>query len=89
AKEGVGRDALGLEWTMLLAGASSILATHWNVGANHSYEFLNRFYQYWLHDKMSKAKAWRKTVLELKKSKNTELNSPYAYAAYSLTGTWK
>lgn len=88
AKEGIGGDSIGLEWTLLLAGAASVLSTHWNIGAAHSYEFITRFYKYWLRERNSKAVAWRKAVLELKKSNNNELNDPYVYAAYSLTGNW-
>ena len=31
AKEGVGRDQLGLEWALTYCGAESLLSTHWNV----------------------------------------------------------
>jgi len=84
SKEGIGGDALGLEWAMLQAGAKSILSTHWNIEATHSLQFLKKFYTYWLLDKNSKAYSWRKTVLEMK----LETSNSYAYNAYSLTGNW-
>jgi CHAT domain-containing protein len=84
SKEGIGGDALGLEWAMLQAGAKSILSTHWNIEATHSLQFLKKFYTYWLIEKNSKAYSWRKAVLEMK----LETSNPYAYSAYSLTGNW-
>jgi CHAT domain-containing protein len=84
AKEGIGGDALGLEWAMLQAGAKSILSTHWNIEAIHSLQFLKKFYTYWLLDKNTKAESWRKSVLEMK----METSNPYAFTAYSLTGNW-
>jgi len=88
SREGVGGDAIGLEWTLLLAGASSVLSTHWNIGAMPSYHFLKSFYSHYIEKDESLAGAWRYAVLEMKQSADPELNDPGVYAAYSITGNW-
>ncbi|WP_413167965.1 CHAT domain-containing protein [Capilliphycus salinus ALCB114379] len=85
AKEGIGGDALGLEWAFLLNGASSSLASHWNVHAAWAAKFSIKFYQKWLVEKASRAVAWRETVLELM----GESAQPYYWAAFSLSGDWR
>lgn len=88
ANEGIGGDALGMEWAIIQAGASSTLSSHWYVSAELSAEFINRFYDRWLKGNQSKAKAWRHTVLELIKTKEP-YNTPYCWSAFSLSGDWR
>jgi CHAT domain-containing protein len=85
AKEGIGGDALGLEWAFFLNHASSLLASHWNVDATWAAKFSVKFYQKWLVEKASRAVAWRETVLELM----GESSQPYYWAAFSLSGDWR
>jgi CHAT domain-containing protein len=88
AKEGIGGDAIGLDWALMLAKASSLLSTHWNVDAGSSRLFSQTFYQYWLFEKnYSRAQAWQKTVLDLMKSQAT--SSSHHWAAFSLSGDWR
>lgn len=87
AKEGIGGDALGLEWAFLLAKANSLLATHWNVDSGWTTFFSHQFYQKWLFDQDSRANAWRKTVFEL--MDNQKVSHPYYWAAFSLSGDWR
>ena len=47
-REGVGGDALGLEWALMLRDADSIISTHWTVSARESPRFSVRFYRRWL-----------------------------------------
>lgn len=103
AKEGVGGDALGLEWALLQAGASSLLATHWNVDAASSADFSLRFYRKWLLEKQSRAEAWRNSVLELmaeqpgasnkdaasQEDKRPRFAAAYYWASVSLSGDWR
>jgi CHAT domain-containing protein len=84
AKEGIGGDALGLEWAFLLNGANSLLASHWYVHAVWAAKFSIKFYQKWLIERASRAVAWRETVLELM----GESSQPYYWAAFSLSGDW-
>ena len=96
AKEGIGGDALGLEWAFLLNGASSLLASHWNVPADWAAKFSIKFYRKWLFENVSRAVAWRETVLELiGESQLQELGREhperraYYWAAFSLSGDWR
>jgi len=90
SKEGIGGDALGLEWALLQAGANSLLATHWDVDAQTSANFSLGFYQRWLFGKTSRAVAWRKTVLELMDSQEVfEHHRAYYWAPFSLSGDWR
>ena len=89
AKEGIGGDALGLEWALLQAGATSLLATHWNVNGEWVAEFSEMFYQKWLFEGVSRAVAWRESVLELMKKNSAAKHPEYYWAAFSLSGDWR
>jgi hypothetical protein len=88
AKEGIGGDAIGLDWALMLAKASSLLSSHWHVDAGSAKVFSQTFYQYWLFEEnYSRAQAWQKTVIDLMESQKT--SSPYQWAAFSLSGDWR
>jgi CHAT domain-containing protein len=90
AKEGIGGDALGLELAFLLAGAQSLLTTHWNISAGASADFSIRFYQKWLAEKSTRAQAWRQAVLDLmKEATPSDIPGEYYWAAFSLSGDWR
>ena len=91
SKEGIGGDALGLEWAFLQAGANSLLSTHWNVDATAAAEFSLRFYDKWLNQRFPRSAAWRETVLELMSYQwsSDEHCSTYYWAAFSLSGNWR
>ncbi len=91
AKEGIGGDALGLEWAFFQVGASSLLATHWNAHAKWAAQFSVNFYQKWLFEQASRAQAWRETMLEIMDSHEENLPDPkpYYWAAFSLSGDWR
>jgi CHAT domain-containing protein len=88
AREGVGGDALGLEWALFQLGASSILSTHWNVSAQTSGAFAARFYARMLNERKSRAAAWRSSVLEFL-GRSDALARPYHWSAFSLSGDWR
>jgi CHAT domain len=88
AREGIGGDALGLDWAMFQLGASSLLAAHWYVSAELSTEFFLRFYRAWIEQGQSRAAAWRQTILGMRKEGGA-LAAPYAWAAFSLSGDWR
>lgn len=88
AREGVGGEALGLEWAFIQLGASSILSTHWDTSAQTTAEFCTRFYDHWLGEGASRAQAWRDTVLQFMDSEST-LSQPYHWAPFSLSGDWR
>jgi CHAT domain-containing protein len=90
ASEGIGGDALGLEWALMQAGAESLVATHWNVADEASADFSIHFYQKWIVEGTSRAEAWRESTVMLmnKRYRNAE---PEArdWAAFSLSGDWR
>jgi CHAT domain-containing protein len=90
AKEGIGGDALGLEWAFMQAGAQSLLATHWNVPDYASADFSTKFYQKWLVRKTSRAEAWRATIFKLMDCQySDDRPKPYYWAGFSLSGDWR
>jgi len=88
AREGVGGEALGLEWALFQKGAQSLLSTHWNVDSETSSLFTKRFYEEWLLHSKSRAEAWWTVVLEFMQSDDA-LSNPYHWAPYSLSGDWR
>ncbi|NJR60025.1 MAG: CHAT domain-containing protein [Cyanobacteria bacterium CRU_2_1] len=93
SKEGIGGDALGLEWALLQAGATSLLATHWNAYVESVAEFSEMFYQKWLFEGVSRAVAWRETVLNLMQKnplpEHHVKHPEFFWAAFSLSGDWR
>jgi CHAT domain-containing protein len=88
AKEGIAGDALGLDWAFIQAGASSLVSTHWNIGAANAARFFTSFYSKWLEGKQSRASAFRATMIELLAGDR----SPAAlrqWTAFSLTGDFR
>jgi hypothetical protein len=88
AAEGIGGDALGMDWAFTQAGASSLLVSHWNVNVATSAEFLVRFYRHWLLERLSKAEAWRRTIMDLWEA-GGKLGEIRSWAAFSLCGDWR
>lgn len=87
SREGRGGDALGLEWALIQAGATSVLASHWYVSARLAAEFFEHFYQHWLTDGMSRAAAHAQTIRDVRQSRGDEATD--AWAAFSLVGDWR
>jgi CHAT domain-containing protein len=88
AAEGIGGDALGMDWAFTQAGASSLLVSHWNVNVASTAEFFVRFYRHWLLERLSKAEAWRKTIMDLWEA-GGKLGEIRSWAAFSLCGDWR
>ncbi len=82
-REGVGGDALGLEWALMLRNADSILSTHWIVSSKESSAFCISFYKQWLATRKSRAAAWRRSCLALKKK------GALLWSSFSLSGDWR
>ncbi len=93
SKEGIGGDALGLDWALLQSGASSLLSTGWDIDVYWANDFCRLFYEAWQNGQ-SKAAAHRQACLALKAKRKNEttpgdLTSPYYWAGFSLTGDWR
>ena len=90
AREGIGGDALGIEWAFFQKGAGSLISTFWNVDVKNADEFYKNFYIEWLDKKTSKASAYRHAVLNLKRTvNNSKLPDEYFWAGFGLIGDWR
>lgn len=88
SREGIGGDALGLDWAFTQAGASSLLTSHWDVNAQVAAPFVRQFYEFWLGKRMSRARALA-SVMSAFRAKHDPFNQPESWAAFSLTGDWR
>jgi CHAT domain-containing protein len=88
SREGLGGDALGIEWALLQAGSASLIASHWNVNAPLAAAFFERFYEHWLAGGRSRGDALRQTVMEFR-AEPAPYSKPECWAAFSLTGDWR
>lgn len=88
AEEGLGGDALGLDWALTQARATSLLGAHWNIGVGVSAFYFECFYRHWLQDGLSRGRAWWSTIRDLRGA-GGEFSAPYAWAAFSLSGDWR
>ena len=86
--EGLAGDALGLEWALIARGASTVLASHWNISFTTAVAFFERFYRGWLADGLSRAQASRHAMLTLR---NDAAFASYGleWAAFTLIGDWR
>ena len=72
-------------WAFRIAGAHTVLASHWNLNDKATSQLMTEFIRRWRGGK-SRAKAWREAQSSLLHSK--EFASPYFWAAFTLTGQW-
>ena len=85
AREGIGGDSLGLDWALIQSGATSLVSTHWAVSAACAAKFFDGFYARWIGERMPRAEAVRRTLLELMGSDRSAW-ALSQWAAFSLTG---
>jgi len=89
ARDGLGGEALGMDWAFLQAGAASLLSSHWYVSAGSAAEFFALFYEAWLAKKMGRGEAMRETVRHLRRKGKDAGGGRYGWAAFSLAGDWR
>ncbi|MGA1840191.1 MAG: CHAT domain-containing protein [bacterium] len=88
SREGIGGDALGMEWAFVQAGAASLLSSHWIVSVELAADFFERFYDHWILQKKSRARAYCNTIQDLR-DQGGKWAYPYCWAAFSLAGEWR
>jgi hypothetical protein len=86
--EGLAGDALGLEWALIARGASTVLASHWNISFTTAVVFFERFYEGWLVDGLSRAQACRHAMLALREDPALQAYG-LEWAAFTLIGNWR
>ncbi|MFB2937599.1 CHAT domain-containing protein [Aerosakkonemataceae cyanobacterium BLCC-F154] len=83
------RAALGLAGVAIRAGASSTLATLWQIDDASTAEFMTLFYQKLSDRKLSKAEALRNTQIAfLTNYANSRYKHPFHWSAFILVGNW-
>ncbi|WP_029630419.1 MULTISPECIES: CHAT domain-containing protein [Nostocales] len=86
---GDNKSALGLAGVAVRSGASSTVATLWQINDEASATLMSQFYEQLLQARktgISKAEALRQAQLAI--LKNPEYKSPYYWGAFVLLGNW-
>ena len=81
----IGEGVMSLRRAFRIAGAESVLASHWPVSDRATSRLMTEFMRRWRLGE-PRAKAWREAQLEVLRSK--EFSNPYFWAAFTLTGRW-
>lgn len=88
--EGDQRAWLGLSGLAIRAGARSTLATLWKVSADDAPgDLFAQFYQTWLHQGQSKAKALQAAQRAFLAAAPNSRSRPHLWAVYVLVGDWR
>jgi CHAT domain-containing protein len=81
----IGEGMMSLRRAFRIAGAESVLASHWPVNDNATSQLMTEFMRRWRAGE-PRAQAWREAQLELLRSK--DFSNPYFWSAFTLTGQW-
>ena len=82
----IGEGVMSLRRAFRIAGAETVLASHWPVNDKATSQLMTEFIRRWRSGE-PRAKAWREAQLSLLHSK--EFSNPYFWAAFTLTGQWR
>ena len=82
----IGEGVMSLRRAFRIAGAQTVLASHWKVSDKATGRLMTEFMRRWRSGE-PRAQAWREAQLCLLRSK--EFANPYFWAAFTLTGQWK
>ncbi len=81
-----GEGVMSLRRAFRIAGAESVLASHWKVSDQATSRLMTEFMRRW-RGGAPRAQAWREAQLSLLRSK--DFSNPYYWAAFTLTGQWR
>ena len=84
-----GDDIVGLTRAFLVAGASSVISSLWNVDSHAAGQFMISFYHHLEDDGMTKAEALRAASLDVMRTPNTNWALPCYWAPFELIGGWQ
>jgi CHAT domain-containing protein/tetratricopeptide (TPR) repeat protein len=82
----IGEGMMSLRRAFLIAGAQTVLASHWNISDKATSQLMTEFIRRW-HSGEPRVQAWREAQLSLLHSK--DFSNPYFWAAFTLTGQWR
>jgi CHAT domain-containing protein len=86
-KEIRGEGLVGLTRGFMYAGAPRVVASLWQIDDRATAEFMKRFYEGMLGQKLRPAAALRAAQASM--SKDARWHSPHYWAAFTLQGEWK
>ncbi len=82
-----GEGLVGLTRGFMYAGSPRVLVSLWNVNDLATSELMKRFYRKMLEEGLPATAALRAAQLEMQQE--TQWDSPYYWAAFTLQGEWK
>ena len=82
----IGEGVMSLRRAFRIAGAETVLASHWPVNDKATGQLMTEFIRRWRAGE-PREQAWRAAQLSLLQSK--EVSNPYFWAAFTLTGQWR
>ena len=82
----IGEGVMSLRRAFRIAGAETVLASHWKVSDEATSRLMTEFMRRWRAGE-PRAKAWREAQLALLRSE--KFANPYFWAAFTLTGQWR
>lgn len=86
-KEIRGEGLVGLTRGFMYAGAPRVIASLWQIDDRASAEFMKRFYEAMLGQKLRPAAALRAAQVSM--SKDPRWRGPHYWAAFTIQGEWK
>ncbi len=86
-KEVRGEGLIGLTRAFMVAGASRVVASLWQVRDQATAELMKRFYRGMLAEHLSPAAALRAAQLSLRRERR--FRDPFFWAAFTLQGDWR
>jgi CHAT domain-containing protein/tetratricopeptide (TPR) repeat protein len=81
----IGEGVMSLRRAFRIAGAQTVLASHWSVSDKAASELMTEFMRRWRAGE-SRVNAWHNAQLTLLHS--TDFSNPFFWAAFTLTGQW-
>ncbi len=85
----IGEGVMSLRRAFRIAGAETVLASHWKVSDAATSRLMTEFMRRWRAGE-PRAEAWRAAQLSLlRDKKETDFSNPYFWAAFTLTGQWR
>ena len=82
----IGEGVMSLRRAFRIAGAETVLASHWKVSDRGTRQLMTQFMRRWSAGE-PRVQAWHEAQLALLRSK--DFSNPYFWAAFTLTGQWR
>jgi CHAT domain-containing protein len=81
-----GEGVMSLLRAFRIAGAETVLASHWKVNDKATNALMTEFVRRWRAGEQ-RAQAWREAQLSLLRSE--DFSNPFFWSAFTLTGDWR